>query len=70
MRYQTFDDLPGHIRCRIIDLAPARDLATWARQPIPALGDRSLLTLMNEEEPEAAERIVLQYAARAAAHFG
>lgn len=70
MKYETFADLPNHIRRRITEVAPSVDVEMWVRGPIPALGDRSVLVVMNEEEPEAAEQKVLQLLLKIGGYFG
>jgi len=68
MRYDTYTDLPNHIRKRIEAVAPSRDLAQWVKQPIPALGNRSVLAVMSEDG-EAAQQKILQFLLKIEGYF-
>ena len=70
MKYETLVDLPNNIRLRIAEIAPSSDMEAWVRTPIPALGGRSVLDVMNEEERDIAEHKVLQMLLKISGYFG
>jgi hypothetical protein len=67
MKYKTFTDLPNHIRRRVEVVAPSTDLQHWVMERIPALGNRSVLDVMNEDGD--AEEKVLQFLVKVEGYF-
>jgi len=68
MKYRSFNDLPNHIRRRIQAVMPSAKVAEWVQEGIPALGNRSILDVMNEDGEEADER-VLQFLMKIEGYF-
>ena len=48
MTYKSFGDLPQHIRKWIRDCFLVDNFDQWAKTPIPALGNRSVLHVINK----------------------
>jgi uncharacterized protein (DUF2384 family) len=65
LTYRTFDDLPNHIKSRILRLEQP-EVQEWVLAKIPALGGRSIIEVMNEERGEA---VVRDYLARTEGMF-
>jgi hypothetical protein len=59
VEYQTFNDLPNHIKVNIQRLE-VQDPKVWVLKQLPGLGDRSVLEILNNEG-EDGERIILQF---------
>lgn len=49
MQYNDFSDLPKEIQRRIIAQSP-KDYGAWVKQPVPALGGKSVLETMNDND--------------------
>lgn len=47
--YQSFEDLPPNLQSRIKAIA-SEDVENWLRTPIPALGRKTFLEQLNEED--------------------
>jgi len=47
--YKSFEDLPAGLQKRVKAIA-SDDVETWLRNPIPALGGKSFLDQLNEED--------------------
>jgi uncharacterized protein (DUF2384 family) len=47
--YQSFEDLPLGLQERVKAIA-SDDVESWLRNPIPALGSKSFLDQLNEED--------------------
>jgi len=47
--YDSFDDLPAGLQERVMAIA-SDDVESWLRNPIPALGGKSVLEQLNDED--------------------
>lgn len=65
MTYKTFDDLPNHIKSRILRLEQPR-VQEWILTKIHALGGRSIIEVMNAE---GGEEVARDYLARTEGMF-
>lgn len=65
MTYKTFDDLPNHIKSRILRLEQPM-VQDWVLTKIPALGGRSIIEVMNTE---GGEEVVRDYLAKTEGMF-
>ncbi len=59
MVYKSFSDLPPWLTERIAQLEGVQ-AESWAREPIPALGKKSIIETMNLEDGEQRVRAYLQ----------
>lgn len=59
-----FHDLPARVRAAIAEAAPVAPdaLDTWIHQPLPALGERSVVQVLADGDHEAEFEIVLMCA--------
>lgn len=48
-KYNSYEDLNPGIQNRIKQIAGA-DIETWLRKPVPALDNKSILELLNEDD--------------------
>ena len=51
MPFDTFDDLPNHIKVWLRETGQP-NLERWVQEPIPALNDRSILEVASELDGE------------------
>jgi hypothetical protein len=65
LTYRTFDDLPNHIKSRILRLEQPK-VQEWVLAKIPALGGRSIIEVMNEG---GGEEVVRDYLGRTEGMF-
>lgn len=56
IKYECFDDLPNHIKTWLLQRVGPGDPHEWAKKPIPALDNQSVLEVMNGVD--GAKRII------------
>jgi len=60
MRYKSFDDLPGYLKRYLEKFGwPRRELESWLNDPIPALGNRSILQALTDGAQKEVNNVVL-----------
>lgn len=64
--YTTFDELPTWLKPRIKQIRP-NDWETWINKPVPALQDRSLLDVLNNDDD--GETVLRQYFTKVEGYF-
>lgn len=61
MKYETFDDLPGYLRnyCQKFGWSHEK-LEEWVKEPIPALGNISILQALSYGRLQDVNNVVLR----------
>jgi hypothetical protein len=61
MKYQTYDDLPGHLRRYVAKFGwPSDRTQDWLSRPIPVLADRSILQALEDGDVQSVNGVVLR----------
>jgi len=61
MTYQNFDDLPRYIKKYLLKFGWSKaDMDKWLNDPVPALGNRSILHALSNGQRQKVNEVILR----------